>query len=253
MEWYYVFNGQRTGPVSQSEFDRLVQTGVITPATLVWRPGMDNWQPWSELAPPGPPALPPLPDTDAEAGEFAVEAGEAPLSAGAGHAGGQAAPFGEPVFPATGTRFAGFWIRLAAKLIDGVCLFALCVVPQLVVIFSVAAALGVDLSQPPSDLSELGPRLLVQMASLVVGTIIGIGYSVFFIRRFDATPGKLAVGIRLVRADGTKLSAGRIIGRYFAEQLSIMTFLVGYIIAGFDGEKRSLHDYICDTRVVFKN
>jgi uncharacterized RDD family membrane protein YckC len=60
------------------------------------------------------------------------------------------------------------------------------------------------------------------------------------------------VGIRLVRSDGAKLATGRIIGRYFAEQLSILTFLAGYVITAFDDEKRSLHDSVCDTRVVYR-
>jgi hypothetical protein len=40
------------------------------------------------------------------------------------------------------------------------------------------------------------------------------------------------------------------VGRYFAKMLSSLTLLIGYIIAAFDEEKRSLHDRICNTRVV---
>ena len=75
----------------------------------------------------------------------------------------------------------------------------------------------------------------------------------FFIRRYDATPGKLACGLRIYRADGSKLTTGRIVWRYFAEMVSGMVMYIGYIIAGFDDQKRSLHDHICDTRVVYKN
>jgi len=68
--------------------------------------------------------------------------------------------------------------------------------------------------------------------------------------KFEATPGKLALGLRIVRADGSKLSHGRIIGRFFAEKLSAFVFFIGYLIAAFDDQKRALHDMICDTRVV---
>jgi len=40
--------------------------------------------------------------------------------------------------------------------------------------------------------------------------------------------------------------------RFFATMLSQLTLYIGYIIAAFDDEKRSLHDHICDTRVVYK-
>src|SRR6266481_628133 len=62
MEWYYVDNGQRAGPIDQAEFDRLVQTGKIRGNTLIWREGMANWVSYREthgagaLAPPNPSA-----------------------------------------------------------------------------------------------------------------------------------------------------------------------------------------------------
>jgi hypothetical protein len=40
MTWYYVANNERKGPVEQADFDQLIQQGVITPTTLVWREGM---------------------------------------------------------------------------------------------------------------------------------------------------------------------------------------------------------------------
>jgi uncharacterized RDD family membrane protein YckC len=34
--------------------------------------------------------------------------------------------------------------------------------------------------------------------------------------------------------------------------VSGMILLIGYIMAGFDNEKRALHDRVCDTRVIYK-
>jgi uncharacterized RDD family membrane protein YckC len=56
----------------------------------------------------------------------------------------------------------------------------------------------------------------------------------------------------VVTADGGRVSYLRALGRYFAKMLSGFTCLIGYIIAAFDGQKRALHDHICNTRVVFK-
>jgi len=44
---------------------------------------------------------------------------------------------------------------------------------------------------------------------------------------------------------------GQAVGRYLAYLLNSFTLLIGFIIAGFDTEKRALHDRICDTRVVY--
>lgn len=79
---------------------------------------------------------------------------------------------------------------------------------------------------------------------------VGISYEVFFLRKYDATPGKMAVGLKILRPDGAKLSIGRIIGRYFATIVSALPLLIGYIMAAFDDEHRALHDRIADTRVI---
>ncbi len=90
---------------------------------------------------------------------------------------------------------------------------------------------------------------------LIVGFIgLGFAYHWYFLEKFQATPGKMALGLIVVRSDGAKLSRGRIIGRFFAEIVTRMIpFSIGYIIAGFDNpQKRALHDHMCDTRVVKK-
>jgi uncharacterized RDD family membrane protein YckC len=92
--------------------------------------------------------------------------------------------------------------------------------------------------------------ILMQVIIQGCAMLVAIAYEVFFIRKYDATPGKMALGLNLLRADGSKLSVGRIIGRYFAYLVSCLTLAIGFIIAGFDDEKRSLHDRMCDTRVI---
>jgi uncharacterized RDD family membrane protein YckC len=82
--------------------------------------------------------------------------------------------------------------------------------------------------------------------------VIAIGYETFFIGKYGATPGKMACKIKVVTADGGKVSYLLAFGRYFAKVLSSLTCLIGYIMAAFDDEKRALHDRICNTRVVFK-
>ena len=60
----------------------------------------------------------------------------------------------------------------------------------------------------------------------------------------------MALGMKVVRPDGSRVDLGRAAGRYFAKLLSMIVLFIGYIMVGFDSEKRGLHDMICDTRVV---
>ena len=72
MDWYYAENGQQKGPVSEEEFNRLIAAGTITPDTLVWREGMEQWQPKHMVTstPPmaAPAPSPPAPSEPAEPG-----------------------------------------------------------------------------------------------------------------------------------------------------------------------------------------
>jgi hypothetical protein len=49
--WYYVDSGQQQGPFDETQFNGLITSGTITPATLVWQEGQPNWQPLSALRP----------------------------------------------------------------------------------------------------------------------------------------------------------------------------------------------------------
>lgn len=57
MHWYYSQGSTQCGPVSEDEFGRLIQTGVVTRDTLVWKQGMPEWTPYGQL--PGVPLPPP--------------------------------------------------------------------------------------------------------------------------------------------------------------------------------------------------
>ena len=45
MEWYYAASSDRRGPVSDVEFQTLIDQGVITAQTLVWCDSMTDWLP----------------------------------------------------------------------------------------------------------------------------------------------------------------------------------------------------------------
>jgi uncharacterized RDD family membrane protein YckC len=133
--------------------------------------------------------------------------------------------------------YAGFWIRFVAALIDWVILF----VAGMVVEMPFARML--QSRRIEDTLMALGIVYLIDMA-------IGATYEGVFVSRFGATPGKMALDLKVVRPDGGPITLGRAVGRYFAKIVSGIILMIGYIIAGFDTQKRALHDMMCDTRVI---
>ena len=86
----------------------------------------------------------------------------------------------------------------------------------------------------------------------VVGQATGAAYEVLLVARYGGTLGKLACGIEVVTPSGARISYLRSLGRHFAKFLSAITAYIGFLMAAFDSENRSLHDRICNTRVVFR-
>lgn len=233
MEWYYANEGQRHGPVSIDDFARLVAAGTVRPETLVWRAGMGGWQAWAEVAPTV--QLPQAADVPPP-----LVASPAPLSPIAPVADVAARTF----------EYGGFWIRFLAKIIDGI---LLAVVGNIINGVVLGSRMKEFEQFDPEDPAAIAAVFALFGLLLLVGAAIGLAYHWFFLAKFAATPGKLAVGLRIVRSDGSALSHGRIVARFFSEYLSSFVLCIGYLIAAFDDEKRTLHDYICDTRVVKKS
>jgi uncharacterized RDD family membrane protein YckC len=153
----------------------------------------------------------------------------------------------QPVF-----RYAGFWIRFVAYLIDLVILAVAGSAVQLLLLGHAFAPLTrMRPDMPPEEtLAAVGAMMGTLALSTLVGTAIAACYEGFFVSRIGATPGKMALSLKVVRANGGAVGFPRALGRYFAKWLSGIILLIGYIMAGFDSQKRSLHDMICDTRVI---
>jgi len=155
-----------------------------------------------------------------------------------------------PVRPAF--HYAGFWIRLVAVLIDGIILGVAGSAVQLLLLgnaFRPFTRIRPD-APPEEALAAFGSMMGLLGVSMLVGIVMGASYEGFFVSRVGATPGKMALSLKVVRPNGGPVSLGRAVGRYFAKWLSSITLCIGYIVAGFDAEKRAMHDMIVDTRVI---
>lgn len=75
-------------------------------------------------------------------------------------------------------------------------------------------------------------------------------YQVSFLTLYRATPGKLLFGMRVVFADGRPMNVVWALSRFFSEMVTGLTYMIGYVIAAFNPERRALHDFICGSRVV---
>lgn len=261
MKWYYAENNERRGPIAEADFQALAVAGTIKPETLVWREGMDAWQAYSEVASGlAAPSRAAAPVAAVGAAAVAVATGARPSGvAGEGlcsqcgrafspdemitYEGQSVCAECKPLFfqrvkegaLVSGQReYAGFWIRFGAKFVDGIINNILGQVVGFALVFS------------------LGSNNTTTILSVALGLLIGLGYQIYFLVKFGATPGKMACKLEVIRADGSPVTYGVAAGRYFAEIVSAFTLMIGYIMAGFDEEKRALHDRMCGTRVVRK-
>ena len=245
MQWYYVENGQQTGPVSEEEWASLIAAGKVSGATLVWREGMDEWQPYNVVQGVGTSAAGEdrlacsqcgrvFPPDELIQYETALVCAECKPSFF------QRVQEGAPL-PGT-VAYAGFWIRFLAKFVDGLILGA--------VNMAISMAGGAMIMGLARTHRADAGVVVIQVLLWFLQMAIAITYSTFFLGRFQATPGKMALRLKVIRSDGSPVTYGRAFGRYFAEILSSLILYIGYIMAAFDEEKRALHDRICDTRVI---
>jgi uncharacterized RDD family membrane protein YckC len=239
---------ERIGPISETEFRAYVEMGTITSETLVWRQGMSDWKTYGEIH--GRSSTATAPAT----GSYCVECGnQFPADELLRYGDSLVCATCKPIFfhrlkegapiPAT-MRYAGFWIRFLAKFIDGIILGIVNMIIQFV---GMGLIVG---TAPESEPSMIPPAIAMVMMLAQYG--VAITYTTWFVGKFAATPGKMALGLKIVMSDGGRVSYLRAFARYFAELLSAIILLIGYIMAAFDEEKRALHDRICDTRVIRK-
>lgn len=135
-------------------------------------------------------------------------------------------------------RYASFGLRFLAILLDGV----IGLVVGLLINFVFRVSMVPDPAHPFAALLSL---------ATLMSFLFGFGYYVFFLTAYGATLGKMAVGVKIVAADGGPVSFGRAVARYFSTTfLEPFTLWIGYLIALFDDQNRTLHDRICGTRAI---
>lgn len=148
--------------------------------------------------------------------------------------------------------YAGFWIRVWASIIDTV-LLMLVLFPLLSLIPGVSRHhRSVQLISPYGQinysafgLSMPGPLHILLFWVLPAAVVV-----LFWIARL-ATPGKMAIGARIVDArSGGKPNTAQYILRYLGYFVSTLPFCLGLIWVGLDARKQGWHDKMAGTVVV---
>lgn len=138
-------------------------------------------------------------------------------------------------------KYAGFWRRFAAVIIDGIILL---------VFFSI---INVVLISPFSR--RISPNAATGAVSLLYFIYLissWLYYTLLESSSKQATVGKMALGIIVTDLYGNRISFGRANGRYWSKILSVLILYIGFIMAGFTEKKQALHDIIASCLVVRK-
>jgi uncharacterized RDD family membrane protein YckC len=133
-------------------------------------------------------------------------------------------------------EYVGFWPRVGAALIDTLLLLFI-TVPLLTLAYGRQYWSATDWVHGPVDF-------------LINWLLPAIAVVLFWVYR-QATPGKMAVGARIVDArTGAKPGTGQLVGRYLAYYVSIIPLMLGIIWVAFDPRKQGWHDKLAGTIVV---
>lgn len=192
----------------------------------------------------------------------------------AGAPAGPSAGAGDPSRTPDGQRLAGWWQRVGAYLIDSVLVLGVAAVLGWPFVRRIGAAYGELFDQarraaengtgvPGQGVAAVdvaGPLLGFTLVSLAVSLVYHAG----FLKALSATPGKLALGLRVrLRERPGPLSWGTVLLRWLAQNAASFLSVVPVIgsVAGiyplldglwplWDARRQALHDKAAATNVV---
>jgi uncharacterized RDD family membrane protein YckC len=135
-------------------------------------------------------------------------------------------------------EYVGFWARVGAAIIDSLLILAI-VGPLTYWAFG------------PSYFTIGSTGTFGHLVDFLINAVLPAAAVIIFWVYRQATPGKIAVGARIVdERTGGRPSTGQLIGRYFAYYVSIIPFGLGLLWVAFDSRKQGWHDKLAHTLVV---
>ncbi len=242
MKWFYIDTSitdgdRRQGPYSIDEIRDFVNEGKIKDETLVWHTGEANWKAWKDF----PEASePPEPSEE----ELLKQTIETLLQSRMNR-----------------KRYAGFFVRANAFIIDNIILSIFGAL--FLYVMSLAGMLDLNavseivnqyIENPTStELVSKALEIPGMSAFFTIWSFVQAVYFIVFHAVWGATLGKKLLHIHVEMANGEKLSWAFSIFRFIASiitQATLIFYGLGYLIVLIDPQKRALHDFIAQTRVV---
>lgn len=219
----------------------MVASGSVPANAPVWREGMADWQPFSSVLG-GVPGMSGVVECAVCHQTFptdqTIRYGAVNVCAGCKPQFVQG--LREGAFTPGVMEWAGMGARIGAKILDTIILYAVNTGTNVALFGALAFAPSTD---PKTMIATTGVMTLLNL-------IVHFTYNAVFLHWRGQTPGKIAMKIKVVTPEGHSLSWGKSIGRPLAEMLSGCTLLIGYLMAFWDPEKRTLHDRLAGTRVI---
>jgi uncharacterized RDD family membrane protein YckC len=233
MEVWIGRDGERHGPYQEEDVRQWLRSGQVSRDDLAWYEGLADWQPLSVLYPDEVRStVPPVFNTSSTPG----------------------------VLPATNAMtledHAGFWKRVAAYILDAIILY----IPSALI----QKMMGGDAAEAAMKQAQLAapgdPHVMLAALSqyyntmlpavLIITVITWLYFALCESSRWQATIGKLALGIRVTDMHGARISLPRALGRYPAKYLSAIILGIGFLMVAWTQRKQALHDLVASTLVL---
>lgn len=134
-------------------------------------------------------------------------------------------------------RYAGFWRRLLAYVLDHVI-----VLSAAFLVGFVLAVLGLA-----SALDSNGVDVFFNIFGVLATWLY---FALQESGTHQATLGKRALGLKVFDMQGQRLTFGKATGRHFGKILSALILCIGFFMAAFTERKQALHDQLAGTVVL---
>ena len=171
---------------------------------------------------------------------------EAPSQAAASGGGTGTGDTGEQT-----VRVAGLWRRLLATAIDSLVLSPVLLLLGWLALRVTGLRLQLGRDLRPEAILEIfleGGSFLYGLMG--IGLVVVLLYGVLFMATTGATPGLRLVRLRVINPYGDSPEWWRMLLRCVGFLISVMLLGLGFLWAGFDREKRGLHDWLAGTYVI---
>ena len=266
MNWYYVENGKAVGPFDDAKFFEIFKSGKISTQTLVWNDTLKDWTLLGAVQD----QIPLIaknysaeqetvtqPNTRFHSCKTSLTNTTVCSNCGMVINSSIAIKNNDFAFcpecfnsrtiehssmsATTSITPSKFFPRALAKLID-------------IVILSISLAAILNfyinfVSKSPAEQNVIAEFVKRPVMNLIV-LIFMVFYNLIFLSIMGTTPGKLVMKLKVVTSTGEKPSFWTALIRSSSEILSMIIFYLGYLMSIIDSERRTLHDFIANTRVI---